>query len=210
MLGNARELSLKVIVVIAVSALLSNGLVDAGEPSHDDADRTVRAAFDMVDVSGGVHRADEWTGKKAIVLLFIGAECPVSNSYSPEFGRLAKTLGEKGVLFFGVHCDEDLTAAEAAKHAKEYSLTFPILLDPKQKLATAVGARTTPETVLLSPTGDVLYRGRIDDRYALDGKRRDEPSRRDLEDAIIAVLAGQKPAAAETKCFGCPLPRLKR
>ncbi len=181
----------------------------AATPSANDGAKAIRAAFALADVTGTVHRADEWSGKKAIVLLLIGVECPVSNSYSPEFGRLAKTYGEKAVSFYGVHCDEDLTAADAAKHAKEYSLTFPILLDPKQKLAVAVGARTTPEAVLLSPTGEVVYRGRIDDRYAMNGKRRDEPTRRDLEDAITAVLAGQKPATAETKCFGCPLPRLK-
>ena len=108
---------------------------------------------------------------------------------------------------YGVHCEADLSATDAAKHAKEYGLTFPILLDPTQKLARAVGATITPQAVLLSPQGDVLYRGRIDDRFALNGKRRDVPTRHDLADAIESVLAGKSPPEAETKCFGCPIPK---
>lgn len=44
----------------------------------------------------------------------------------------------------------------------------------------------------------VLYRGRIDDRYTADGVRREEPTTRDLEAALTAVVAGKKPPAAET------------
>ena len=51
---------------------------------------------------------------------------------------------------------------------------------------------------MVSPTGQVLYRGRIDDRYAGDGKRRDEPTTADLQGALDAVLAGEAPAAHQT------------
>ena len=61
-------------------------------------------------------------------------------------------------------------------------------------------------SVVLAPSGRVLYRGRIDDLYTLDGKRRDAPTTRDLEEAIKAVLAGKPPPVARTKAFGCPLP----
>jgi hypothetical protein len=60
--------------------------------------------------------------------------------------------------------------------------------------------------VVLAPSGQVLYRGRIDDLYTLDGTRREAPRTRDLEEAIQAVLAGKPPPVAQTKAFGCPLP----
>ena len=56
----------------------------------------------------------------------------------------------------------------------------------------------------------MLYRGRIDDRYSPDGKRRNEPRTRDLEDALDAVAAGRKPAVSETPVFGCPLQEAKQ
>ena len=132
----------------------------------------------------------------------------MSNYYSPDFSRIAKTYADRGVLVYGVHCDPGVSAADAAQHAHEYGLKFPLLLDPQQKLAAAVGARTTPEAFVLTPEGKVIYRGRIDDRYSLNGKRRDEPTRHDLEDAIDAALAGKTPEVQETKAFGCPLPTL--
>ena len=192
--------------------MLALAQAGAAEPAKDAeaaevSPPAVRAAFALPDVAGEKHSSAEWRGKKAVLVFFVAAECPVSNFYSPDFARIAHEYAEKGVVTYGVHCDEDLTAADAAAHAKEYGLKFPLLLDPKQKLAGAVGARTTPEAFVLSPDGSVLYHGRIDDRFAINGKRRDEPSKHELEDALRAVVAGKKPDVAETKPYGCPLPR---
>jgi hypothetical protein len=59
---------------------------------------------------------------------------------------------------------------------------------------------------VLSPSGDVLYRGRIDDRVADFGKRRVEPTRRDLRLALDAILAGKPVQARLTKAVGCYIP----
>ncbi len=167
----------------------------------------IATAFNLRDTSNHPHTSGEWQGKKAVLLLFIAPECPVSNYYAPEYSRLAKAYGERGVLTYGIHCDADLTAADAAQHAQEYGLKFPILLDPEQKLTRAVGATITPEAVLISAEGQVFYRGRIDDKFALNGKRREVPTQHDLVDAIEAVLDGKSPPSAETKGFGCPIPK---
>jgi peroxiredoxin len=161
--------------------------------------------FALCDVNGKAHTAAEWTGKKAVVLVFLGTECPVSNFYCPELARTAREYTNQGVAFYGVHADPDVTAEQAARHAVEFRLPFPVLLDPKHRAAGPAGIRVVPETVVLSPDGRVRYRGRIDDRYALDGKKRDEPSSRDLENAIRSVVNGKEPPVAVTKAFGCPV-----
>jgi peroxiredoxin len=152
------------------------------------------------------HTPAEWRGSKAVVLFFLGTDCPVSNGYSPDMETLFARYSRRGVACYGVHADPSIDAENAAAHAKDYRLTFPILLDPAQELARMAGARVTPDAIVASPDGSVLYRGRIDDRYAPDGKRRDVPSRHELVDAIEAVLAGKTPAVRETKAYGCPLP----
>jgi hypothetical protein len=143
---------------------------------------------------------------KAVVLIFLGTECPVSNGYAPTLARLAGTYRPRGVAFYGVHPDPDVTAAEAARHAAEYGLKFPLLLDPQQVLPPQTGVTRVPTAVVLTAGGRVLYRGRVDDRHAPDGRRRDEPQHRDLQGAIEAALAGRAPEPAETEVFGCPLP----
>jgi peroxiredoxin len=167
------------------------------------------APFKLFDVDGREATREDWTDKKAVVLFFVGAECPVSNGYSPLMQRIAEKFAPLGVLTWAVHCDPTIDAKSAAEHAKEYALKFRVLLDPAQTVAEPAGVSVTPEAVVVSATGKVLYRGRIDDRYASDGKRRDMPRVNDLENALEAVLAGREPKVSQTVSFGCPLPKPK-
>jgi peroxiredoxin len=193
-------------LVLRVNFLLGpSEAVEAAEEESKNPPTSVKD-FALTDLEKRVHSPAEWKTKKAVVLFFLGTECPVSNGYAPEFIRLAKTFADQEVLFYGVHPDPDVTLDAAKKHAAEYRLDFRILLDPAQVLAKQTGVRVVPEAVLLSSAGQVRYRGRIDDRYAADGKRRDVPKTRDLEAALKAVLAGKALAIAETTAFGCPLP----
>jgi peroxiredoxin len=162
--------------------------------------------FTLNDPKGVGHTKKEWEGKRAIVLFFLGTECPVSNGYSPEYRRLVNTYASRGVLFIGVHPDPEVKAEDVVKHATEYALTFPLLLDPTHLLTSQTGIRVTPECVVLIPDGTILYRGRIDDKYSADGRRRDEAKTKDLEEALKSVLEAKIPAVRETKAFGCPLP----
>jgi peroxiredoxin len=163
--------------------------------------------FSLAGIDGAQHSADEWRRSKAVVLFFIGTECPVANGYAPDMQRIATKYAASRVACYGVHCDPTTTPEIAAHHAKEYGLKFPIWLDPTQTLARSAAVHVTPEAVVVTPSGKVLYRGRIDDRYALDGKRRDDPTALDLENALDRVVAGAAPAVSETKAFGCPLPK---
>lgn len=162
--------------------------------------------LDLADPAGKSYSLAECREAKAVVLIFLGTECPVSNGYAPELARLAKRYGEAGVRFFGIHADPEVTADIARTHANEYGLPFSILLDPKQKLAGEARATTMPEAVVLKADGQILYRGRIDNRYTAEGKRRDQVTVHNLAAALDAVLAGKAVAHAETKAFGCPLP----
>jgi peroxiredoxin len=162
--------------------------------------------FALVDATGTRHTAAAWKGKKAVVLLFLSTDCPVSNFYCPEYARLAKEFSGKGVLFYGVHPDPLVTAADAARHAAEYRLPFPVLLDPSHAVTRQTGVKVVPEAVVLSGEGHILYRGRIDNRYTPDGVRREVPTSRDLQNALAAVVAGNRPAVARTEAYGCPLP----
>src|SRR6516225_4300674 len=40
---------------------------------------------------------------KAVVVVFMGTECPISNAYSPVLSGLAKEYAGKGVLVVGVN-----------------------------------------------------------------------------------------------------------
>ncbi|MFO0807365.1 MAG: redoxin family protein [Gemmataceae bacterium] len=119
--------------------------------------------------------------------------------------RLDADYGSKGVLFYACTGQIPTSSDDAAKHAKEYGLKFPILIDHEHAVAKAVGASRTPEAVVLTPDGKVVYRGRIDNKYEQNGKRRDEPTERYLRAALDSHLAGKPVPTSETKAVGCPI-----
>jgi peroxiredoxin len=162
--------------------------------------------FSLPDAAGKTHTSAEILKHRATVLIFVATECPNSNTYAPALARLYREFSDRGVQFYGVYSDPDDNAAAVQKHDSEYQIPYPALLDPRHSLASETGARSTPEAVILSPAGDVLYRGRVDDRFVDFGKTRFSPSREDLRDALEQVIAGQPVKNPVTKVLGCAIP----
>ena len=90
--------------------------------------------------------------------------------------------------------------------ARSSAIPFPLLLDPKLSLARGAGATVMPEAAVLSPSGHVLYLGRIDDRVVDFGKARLQARQHDLREALDAVLAGKPVAHSRTRAVGCAIP----
>jgi hypothetical protein len=116
---------------------------------------------------------------------------------------MVKDFANKPVNFFLVQVDPDLTVSDAKKHAAEFGLQLPVLLDKKHEIVSAVGATRTPEAAILLPNGSVAYLGRIDDLYPGLGKKRQTASHHDLRDALTQVLAGEPVSVAKTEAIGC-------
>jgi hypothetical protein len=155
---------------------------------------------------GSAERLPPRPDGRPVCVLFVGTDCPISNAYAAEIGRLtADYTGKVAVVV--AYPDPDATPAAALRHAREFRLNLPVIPDPSLTLARRLKATTVPQAVLLDKSGRVAYRGRIDDRYPKPGgPRRENPTRRDLRDALDAVLAGRPVPAPETKPVGCPIP----
>jgi thiol-disulfide isomerase/thioredoxin len=157
------------------------------------------------DIAGIDRRPMDVGSAKAVVILFIATECPISNGYAPEINHICKEYESRGVVFYLVHSDPDVTAADAKKHAGDYGFTCPVLIDRKHELAKRVGATVTPEAVVVGADGELLYRGRIDDLYVALGSRRYEATTHDLRNALDAVLAGKPVMTPRTNAVGCSI-----
>jgi peroxiredoxin len=165
--------------------------------------------FHLRDTTGAAHTAAEWSGHKAVLLFFVTTDCPISNSYVPEMNRIRDEYAAQGVLTYAVQADTTTPDADVAKYARDFHYGFPLLLDPRQALVNLTGATVTPEAVVLSLAGQVLYHGRIDNRVADFGKQRPQATEHDVRDALDAVLAGKPVARPATKSIGCAINRVK-
>ena len=146
---------------------------------------------------------------KATVVVFMSTRCPIGNGYVPTLNELADQYRDKKVQFLAVYPSPADNAKDVAKHAAEYKLAFPALLDAKQITMVQFDAKRTPEVVVLDHRMAIRYRGRIDDRIGQD-YRRDEAKRHDLREAIDEVLASKKVAVAETEPAGCLITPIRR
>lgn len=142
-------------------------------------------------------------GATATVLVFTSTTCPIANGFAPEIQRLDADFRPLGIPLVLVHTEPGLASEAARQHAADHGFTCSILLDPDHTLATAAGATMTPEAAVLSPDGDLLYRGRIDDRFPALGQRRAEPRHTELRDALNAILAHKPVPVPRTEAVGC-------
>ena len=144
------------------------------------------------------------TGNKAVVLIFVATQCPVSNAYNERMAALPGDYAAKGVAVVGINANRQESAAEVASHAKQHGFSFPVLKDPGNLQADRFGAQVTPEAFVFDAGWTLRYHGRID-----DNQRGDNITSGDLRAALDALLAGKDVPVKETKAFGCTIKRVR-
>lgn len=183
----------------ALSMVLSIGILTGFSTAS-------QVKLDVRDIDGVEHRQAEWESKRAVVVFFTTTECPLSNGYIPEMNRLQKEYAPRNIAFYAVEVDTTIADRDIRKHAKDFGIAYPVLIDKRQTLVRLAGATATPEVAVLSSKGTVLYLGRIDNRVEDFDQRRNVVTEHNLRDALDAVLAGRPVPRASTKVVGCAIP----
>ena len=140
---------------------------------------------------------------RAVVLLFVRSDCPISNRYAPEIRRIHDRFAGRGVVFWLVYPDPQASVAEIRRHLAEYRYPGRVLQDPGHVLVKLARVAVTPEAAVFAPGRRLVYHGRIDDLYVDFGRARPAPTTHDLADALEAILAGRPVPAAATRAVGC-------
>lgn len=191
-------------VVYLVAALLAMPSVVLAAGVGDRVE-----AFKLLDSQGAWHALDDLADRRAVVVVFVGTECPVAAQYGPTLAQLAAEYEPQGVGFLAVDSNQQDSLAEIAYFARSHQIAFPVLKDPGAAVADRLGAERTPEVFLLDRERVIRYRGRIDDQFGV-GYTRPKPLRRDLAAAIDDLLAGREVAVTKTDAVGCHIGRVAR
>jgi peroxiredoxin len=196
--------SLKVAAAVAFSLSLFGAGAEASDKNTKIGERVSNLTFK--DIHYLPRSLDDFPKAKAFVLAFTNTSCPVAQRYLPVLKDLERTYRTKGVQFLAVNEGADDSIVAMASQAVKYEMEFPFVKDFDGVCAELLGVKRTSEVVVLDGERRLRYRGRIDDQYRLGGTRT-APTRRDLVEAIDAVLAGKEMAIAETPVDGCPITR---
>ena len=163
-------------------------------------------SFSLNDRSGKDVHVDAKSGR-AIVVAFLGTECPLARLYSSRLNRLSEEFEQ--VRFVGVFSNQQDSQDEINKFEANYRIRFPLVRDNGNVVADRFDAKRTPEVFLLSPKLELLYRGRVDDQYQ-PGVARSEPQQEELKAALQQWLEGKLIEVTETQPEGCLIGRIRK
>jgi peroxiredoxin len=194
-------LSLGAFVLLAGAVIAGSGRTD--EPAVvAPAIGTAIEDFSLPNIDGKNQSLAALKGKNGVVLIFISAQCPVSNAYNERMEALSTDFAKRGITVIGINANSTEPVEMVKAHATEKHLTFPILKDPGNKIADKLGATRTPEAYLLDAENKLVYHGRIDNSKEASGVNSSE-----LRDAIEALLAGKPITKTTAMAFGCNIKR---
>ncbi|HEY8515137.1 MAG TPA: thioredoxin family protein [Candidatus Binatia bacterium] len=177
--------------------LLESQSIELGAPCPD---------FALRGVDGKRWARDDFAQKDVLVVMFICNHCPYVKAVEDRIIALRKEFADRPVQFVGI-CSNDPTdypddaPARLAERWREKGYGFPYLIDDTQEVARAFGAVCTPDIYVYGPDRRLAYHGRIDDNW----KEPDKVTRRELKEAIEALLEGRRPSADQKPTIGCSI-----
>ncbi len=118
-----------------------------GQPAGD---------FTLNDLQGRPVRLADYKGK-VVVLNIFAHWCGPCRAEAPELEKdLWQAYKDKGVVVLGVATwAQDNPTKRAQEFAREFKLTFPVLVDSENKVAEQYGVSSVPTTFVIDPQGVV-------------------------------------------------------
>ena len=186
-------------LTLALIALLAVAVAPAGEFNKVLSAGDPAPAWARLEGTDGKKHALTNVQAEVVVVVFTCNSCPVAVGYEDRIIAFAKKYaGKVAVVAINVNTIKEDQLPEMKKRAARKQFPFPYLYDPSQEIARKFGANYTPEFFVLDRDRKVAYLGALDERSPPAG-----PGKLYLEEAVEAVLAGQKPAISETLARGC-------
>jgi peroxiredoxin len=156
--------------------------------------------FQLPDLQGVPHKLSDYRGR-IVIINFWSAECPHSERADRSIMACLVQWGEDvQLLSIAANRNEPLQMVAEAACARRLPL---VLIDMDHVVADLYEAVTTPHAFVMDREGVLRYRGAIDDVTF----RHRKANRFYLEEAVKALLGGQKPDVQETPAYGCTIIR---
>lgn len=142
-------------VVLAVGAAWIFLTADAGEaPGATIAPQAGFAApdFTLPSLDGKTYTLSELKGNAVLVNLW-ATWCPPCRAEMPAIQKIYAEYKDRGLVVLAVNMTYQDDKAAVAPFAREYGLTFPILLDEGNLVGAAYQLRSLPSTYFINRAG---------------------------------------------------------
>jgi len=199
------------IFAVVVSALLSSNVwaqrAAIGQRAPD---------FALTDSEGQHHRLADFKGK-IVVLHFQSAACPWDTAYQPILNHLAQKFQKlsvknkdiKQIQFLAINANHSERVDQIKRYVSQAAIPYPVLMDPRNQIADAYGATTTPHIFVIDSDDQqtLAYKGGIE-KAPLSPPNCGKSQQQFLEPVLWALLDGATPPFTETVNIGCSIKRI--
>ncbi len=204
--------TLKILVgvafIIAISAFAIDK-VSGAKTSGGYAIGDVATDFKLKNIDDSMVSLADYEDSKGFIVIFTCNHCPYSVAYEDRIIALDKKYKTKGYPVVAINPNNPKAYPTDSfdnmkVRAKEKGFTFPYLFDDGQTIYPQYGATKTPHVYILEKTSKgniVRYIGAIDNNY----KDADAATEKYVENAINALLKGEKVPVEVTKAIGCSI-----
>lgn len=162
--------------------------------------------FKLKNVDGKMVSLSDYKSAKGFIVIFDCNTCPYSKAYNERIIALSKKYSTDFPLVAINANSPDMSPGDSFEEMKQYArskgYTFPYLVDETQDVARAYGATNTPHVFVLTKNQGVLkvaYIGTIDN----NSRDASSATKRYVEEAVDALLAGKSIGTPKTKAIGC-------
>ncbi|WP_133537145.1 thioredoxin family protein [Tenacibaculum caenipelagi] len=201
------KIILMLLVVASISAFTVNS--SKGYKVGDEA-----SDFKLKNIDDTMVSLADYKDAKGFIVVFTCNMCPYSKANENRLIALDKKYKKKGFPVIAINSNDSEVSKgdsfEAMKvRAKEKGFTFPYLFDEGQEVYPKYGATKTPHVFILNKKNDKLI---VEYIGAIDDSSRDENNvkERFVENAVDALLKGEKPTKTDTRAIGCSIKDKRR
>ena len=196
------KITLLLLVVATISAFTINP--SKGYKVGDEA-----TDFSLKNIDDTMVSLADYSEAKGFIVVFTCNMCPYSVANEDRIIALDKKYKKKGFPVIAINPNDPEVSKgdsfEAMKvRAKEKGFTFPYLFDEGQEVYPKYGATKTPHVYILNKKKGKLiveYIGAIDD----SSRNENNVKERFVENAVDALLKGEKPTKTDTRAIGCTI-----
>jgi peroxiredoxin len=162
--------------------------------------------FRLPAASGGMVDRDDFAQVPVLGVFFSCNHCPYAKAIEGRLIELEKDYRESGFRFVVISVNDAVSHPEDSfenmkKRATERGYAFPYLFNEDQTTARALGAVCTPDLYVFDKERRLAYHGRLDDSPMDPSKVK----RRELREAVDALLAEKRPSGSQNPSIGCSI-----
>jgi len=180
-------------------ALESKAVLERGDQAPD---------FELPGTDGETHALADFADNEALLVVFTCNHCPYAKGKFDELNALASEYDDVAVVGINPN-DEEGYPEDSLGKMEEYTEDGTIqydayLRDGSQEVAAAYGAVCTPDPFLFERADGsfrLAYHGRLDDAT----NPGDDPTEREMKDAIDRLLAGEEVDDEQRPSRGCSI-----